>query len=113
MSATATLDKVQHLRHDIGFTEAELAEATGASPRTVRRWTNAGTDPQRAHRDLIDDLSAIVGELQDSLTPKGIRQWLHARNRYLKGKRPIELLAEDRFDEVYEAATAFSDGVYL
>lgn len=113
MSATATLDQVQHLRHEIGLTEAELAEATGASPRTVRRWTNTGTDPQRAHSRQIDDLTAICGELQDSLTPKGIRQWLHARNRYLKGKRPIELLKEERFDEVHKAAVAVRDGVFV
>jgi transcriptional regulator with XRE-family HTH domain len=110
------LERVRHLRHEIGLTETDLATATGASTRTVRRWTHAlDDDLQRGpnYARQIDDLDAIVTELQDSLTPKGIQQWLWARNRYLKGKRPIEVLGEGRFDVVYEAAAAFRDGVYL
>lgn len=55
----------------------------------------------------------IQDELEGSLTAKGICQWMHARNRYLKGERPVDLLARGEGDRVFEAATAFSDGVYL
>jgi transcriptional regulator with XRE-family HTH domain len=110
------LTRVRHLRKDIGLTEADLSDATGASTRTVRRWTHA--DENDLHREpnyarQIDDLNTVVDELHDSLTAKGIRQWLRSRNRYLKGKRPIDLLREGQFDDVYEAAVAFRDGVYL
>jgi hypothetical protein len=106
---------VRYLRSDVGLTETDLADATGASTRTVRRWTNSGEDLQRDpnYAQQIDDLHAVVVELRDSLTAKGIRQWLRSRNRYLKGARPIDLLREGRFDAVYEAAIAFRDGAYL
>jgi len=51
-------------------------------------------------------------ELQDSLTPRGIGQWLRARKRYLKGERPVDQLRKGNFSDVYEAAVAFRDGVH-
>jgi hypothetical protein len=104
---------VRYLRRNTGLTEADLADATGASTRTVRRWTALETDPQNRFVTQIDDLLAIVKMLEDSLTPKGTRQWLRSRNGYLSGARPIDHLREGRFAEVREAAVAFRDGVYL
>lgn len=110
------LAHVRYLRGDVGLTEADLADATGASTRTVRRWTKADeADLERGpnYAQEIDDLYAVVSELRDSLTGKGIRQWLRSRNRYLKGERPIDVLRSGRFQDVYDAAIAFRDGVYL
>lgn len=112
----SALARVRYLRGDIGMTEGELADATGATTRTVRRWTKVDeADLQRGpnYAKEIDDLYAVVSELCESLTGKGIRQWLKARNRYLKGERPIDLLRKGQFQEVYDAAVAFRDGVYL
>ncbi len=114
-AAPNPLRQVQHLRNDLHLTETDLADATGASTRTVRRWSGAQADDLAAPRyaDRIDDLHAVVAELEDSLTAKGIRQWLRARNRSLGGARPIQLLKEGKFEPVYEAACAFRDGEYL
>lgn len=112
----STLARVRYLRGDVGLTETELADATGANPRTVRRWTNSNdADFQRGpnYAQEIDDLYAVVNELRDSLTGRGIRQWLRSRNRYLKGERPIDLLRKGQFQDVYDAAIAFRDGVYV
>lgn len=104
----------QRLRSGVGLTEADLATATGASTRTVRRWLadDAG-GPQARYAARIDDLRIIVDELQDSLTSKGIRQWLHARSRYLQGARPIDSIGKGQFDSVHKAALAFSEGYYI
>jgi hypothetical protein len=51
--------------------------------------------------------------LSDSLTPRGIGQWLHARNRLLGGRRPIEVIAQEDFDSVRSAAEAFIEGSYV
>jgi hypothetical protein len=37
----------------------------------------------------------------------------HAENRLLDGQRPVNLLAEDRIDEVRSAAESFIDGAYV
>ena len=40
-------------------------------------------------------------------------QWLHAKNRLLDGQRPVDLLAEDRYQDVRSAAESFIDGAYV
>jgi transcriptional regulator with XRE-family HTH domain len=107
-------ENVRYLRREIKLSEGDLAEGTGASTRTVRRWAKAQTAARQDTRyeRQIDDLRMIVSELEDSLTAKGIRQWLLARNRYLKGDRPIDLLRDGHFKRVQEAAAAFREGYY-
>jgi transcriptional regulator with XRE-family HTH domain len=105
-------ERVRYLRREMGLTEGDLAAATGAADRTVRRWLSS-TTPQHRHAERLDDLHAVVKELDDSLTAKGVRQWLHGRNRHLDGARPIDCLAKGEFDAVYKAAQAFSRGYYV
>jgi transcriptional regulator with XRE-family HTH domain len=112
-SAGADVDeRVRHLRRDLGLTERDLMAATGAADRTVRRWLT-GTTPQHRHARRLDDLEMVVAELSDSLTAKGVRQWLHGRNRHLDGERPLECLEKGEFDAVFKAAQAFSRGFYV
>ena len=108
-------ENVRYLRRQTKLTESDLADATGASTRTVRRWLKANLRDVREPRftDQIDDLRMIVEELEGSLTAKGIRQWLRARSRYLDGARPIDVLRQGGFDKVREAALAFREGDYI
>ena len=59
------------------------------------------------------ELRDLVLLLSDSLTPRGVGQWLHAKNRLLDGERPVDLLAEDHYEKVRSAAEAFVDGSYV
>src|SRR5215207_178231 len=104
---------VRYLRTTTGLTETDLVDGTGASERTVRRWAHAKSEPQARYQRQIDDLRTIVNALEPTLTSRGIRQWLRARNRYLGDQRPIDLLRGGRFEQVHEAASAFNDGAYL
>jgi hypothetical protein len=61
--------------------------------------------------DWLAQLRDIVLLLSDSLTPRGVGQWLHAKNRVLGGERPIDLLTEERYEEVRGAAEAFTISV--
>jgi hypothetical protein len=99
------------MRREIGLTEADVAAATGADERSVRRWL-VRTRPVR-HERQIDDLRAIVQVLTETLTTDGIRQWLRARNRYLKGEHPLDALARGEYSRVQEAAEAFVEGYFV
>lgn len=107
----SSTDAVRIMRREIGLTEADVAIATGADERSVRRWLG-DTRPIR-HERQIDDLRAIVQLLAETLTAEGIRQWLRARNRYLKGERPLDALARGEYSRVQEAAEAFVEGYFV
>ena len=51
--------------------------------------------------------------LSASLSPGAVADWFAAKNRYLSGECPIDLLAVDQHDRVLEAARAFDEGTYL
>ena len=94
-----------------GVSQRDVAAATHVSDRAVRGWKTGGI--HAASYDRLQDLRDIVLVLADSLTERGVGQWLHARNRLLESARPIDLLSEGRVDEVSQAAHSFVDGAYL
>lgn len=93
-----------------GVTQADVAAVTHVSDRAVRGWRTSNIRPERY--DLLAELRDMALLLSDSLTPRGVGQWLHAKNRLLDGERPIDLLADERFDDVRRAAEALVDGTY-
>ena len=96
----------------LALTADEIATATGADQRTVRRWWNDGSSPTRYRRQL-DDLRAIAEILAQTMREQAIGSWLRTRNRYLGYERPLESLGRGEFDKVREAAFAYVDGIAL
>lgn len=99
-------------RKVLALTADEIATATGADQRTVRRWWHNGSSPTQYRRQL-DDLRAIAEILSVTLKEDAIGSWLRSRNRYLKYERPLEMLGRGEFDEVREAAFAYVEGAAL
>lgn len=60
-------------------------------------WTTAGRTTSPGDRDTAD----LTTPPSEPSLPK---------NRLLDGERPIDMLADERFDEVRRAAEAFVDG---
>jgi hypothetical protein len=101
-------DVVLRLR-DYGLTQASIAKATGATVRSVRNWQETSAiRPQNDER--LRDLREIVLLLRETLTPRGVGQWLSARNRNLGGRRPIDVLSEGGANEIRDAAKAYVEG---
>jgi len=93
------------------LTQAEVGSVTGVSDRAVRAWARSTIRPE--HYDRLAELRDLVVLLSDSLTPRGVGQWLHARNRLLGGERPLDAVVGGGLDEVRRAALAFIDGSYV
>ena len=94
-----------------GVTQVDVAAVTPVSDRAVRGWRTGDIRPDRYGR--LAQLRDLVLLLSDSLTARGVGQWLHAKNRLLAGERPIDLLVEERYGEVRGAAESFIDGTYV
>lgn len=94
-----------------GVTQVDVAAVIQVSDRAVRGWRTGDIRPERY--DRLAQLRDLVLLLSDSLTPRGVGQWLHAKNRLLDGQRPVDLLAKDRDEDVRSAAESFIDGAYV
>lgn len=78
-------------------------------------WTAAGRTTSPGDRDTTDLTTpprepSLPGKTADSSSSGSSRG---IENRPLDGERPIDLLADVRFDEVRRAAEAFVDGTYV
>lgn len=101
------------LKRDLELTDEELARATGAGVRTIRRLLSEDERPKRTRlEERIDDLRTIVEILREAYSAEATRSWLVARNRLLGFDRPIDRLAGGGFAVVRDAAEAFVDGDY-
>ena len=96
---------------DAGLSQVEIAKAVGASLRTVQGWAAGTSTPKGIKAQRLLDLKYLVEELSDRYTEEGIQIWLHARNRNLDGRRPIELLAEGQTDAVVAEVDRITGGM--
>jgi transcriptional regulator with XRE-family HTH domain len=94
-----------------GITQAELAKAVGSGPRAVQNWASGQNTPRGAAVRRLLDVRTVVELLRDSYTDEGIDIWLHARNRNLDMRRPIDLIVEGRIEEVIDQAKWVAGGM--
>jgi hypothetical protein len=101
------------IKREFHLTDEELARATGAGVRTIRRLLSEEERPKRTRlEERIDDLRTIAQILREAYSAEATRSWLMARNRLLGFDRPIDRLGHGDFAAVREAAEAFVDGDY-
>jgi DNA-binding XRE family transcriptional regulator len=96
----------------IGYTQKEIAKAAGASDRSVRNWAATGAI-RPSFNDRIRELFQVSLLLSDTLTWRGVTQWMSARNMLLDNDRPIDLIARDESERVRGAVEAFLEGYYV
>ena len=93
------------LRAQYELTAKDLAEATGAHLRTVRKWEAA--DGQIAIQERfttgLEALETVLEELQDFSLPF-IHTWLRQPKRGLDDLSPREALGQGRWEEVLHQA---------
>jgi hypothetical protein len=96
----------------IGFTQKQIATAAGSSDRSVRNWAATGAI-RPVFNDRIRELFQMSLLLSDTLTWRGVTQWMSARNRLLDNHRPIDLIARDESERVRGAVEGFLAGYYV
>src|SRR5207247_6847081 len=85
-SMATALDRAVEVRDVVaamaGFnlTQTDLARATGASERSVRNWKRTSAI-RPEYEERLREIREVALIMQDSLTPRGVGQWLRARNR--------------------------------
>lgn len=106
----AVYPRIVHETRESGLSAADVARVVGVADRQVRNWAAGASTPRGVTRDRLLELHYVCQQLREVYTGEGAEIWLHGRKRSLGGLRPIDLLAEGRFDEVLDAIERLSAG---
>jgi hypothetical protein len=76
-------------------TRASIADLVGVDRRTLARWAKQSGAPPRRLRIV----ARVVAILRHNWSEDGIVSWFHRPRRDLDGRTPLEVLANDNFDD--------------
>jgi len=89
----------------------DVAQITGATARSVSRWTASKATPRRDAEDRLLELKAVVDLLRSVVRDEPARLWLRSPNPDLDWRKPLELLAEGEYRRVIGSVLAMAEGV--
>jgi transcriptional regulator with XRE-family HTH domain len=96
-----------------GLSGTDVANITDVSKATVSRWKSGSVKPQPSTQLVLSDLYFIVGRLREYYNPHEIRTWLYARHPQLDGARAIDLIVQDRSEDVLRILDRLDADVFL
>lgn len=89
----------------------DVAHITGATQRSVSRWTTAKAAPRRGAEERLLELKAVVDLLRTVLRDEPARFWLRSPNPDLDWRKPLDLIADGEYRRVIGAVLAVAEGV--
>ncbi len=104
---------LDELRDVGGLKGIDIANITHVSKATVSRWKNGTIKPHPRTQFVLSDLHYVVGRLEEYYTPDEIRIWLYARHPQLDGERAIDLISQNRSEEVLRVLERLDAEVYV
>jgi hypothetical protein len=96
-----------------GLSGTDIANIADVSKATVSRWRAGTVKPQPSTQLVLSDLHYIVGRLQEYYTADEIRTWLYARHPQLEGARAIDLINQNKSEEVLRILDRLDAEAYL
>ncbi len=104
---------IADLRHDGGLKGSDIANIADVSTATVSRWSNGRASPHPRTQLVLSDLHYVVQRLGEYYESDDIRMWLYARHPQLAGHRPIDVINDERSEEVLSVLDRLDSGAYL
>ena len=98
--ATAVARKLDSITRSGGIRGRDVAQLLKTTPQTVSRWRTGRSTPRPNSLDRLLRLEWLASQLAQFYTPGDARVWLFSPHRDLEGERPVDLIANDRMDEV-------------
>ena len=98
---TALIEEALLVQRLGDLTGSEIARATGVKDATARAWLSRTRSPSRGKAsERLLELSSIVERLSKVLEARYIAAWLRKPNPGLNHRKPIDLIASGRYEEV-------------
>jgi DNA-binding transcriptional regulator YiaG len=96
-----------------GLSGTDIANIVDVSKATVSRWKAGTVRPQPSTQLVLSDLYFVVGRLGEYYSADEIRTWLYARHPQLDGARAIDLINQNRSEDVLRILDRLDAEVYL
>ena len=112
-TARPVVQFIARLQKNGGLKGTDIANFTGVSKATVSRWGSGRKSPHPKTQLIMSDLSYVVMRLNEYYGEEEVRAWLHARHPQLDGQRAIDLIRDDRTDEVIAILDRLEADAYL
>ncbi|MCP4431254.1 MAG: helix-turn-helix transcriptional regulator [Gammaproteobacteria bacterium] len=113
MSQSAITKTISDIRERGKLTGVDVANITKVSKATVSRWFSGSAVPRPKTELVLSDLRYVVDRLAEFYTPDEIRMWLYSRNDLLNGETAMDLIHQERTDEVLMAIERLDSLTYL
>lgn len=101
------------LRESGGLKGTDIANFTGVSKATVSRWQSGQKSPHPKTQRILSDLSYIILRLSPYYSQDEIRTWLYAIHPQLDAERAIDVIADQRTEEVIALLDRLDADVYI
>ena len=96
-----------------GLRGTDIASFAGVSQATVSRWSSGQKIPHPRTQLFMSDLSYVVMRLGEYYSEADVRAWLYARHPQLDGERAVDLIRNERSEEVLAALDRLDADAYL
>ena len=111
--AKPVVEFLERLQRTGGLKGTDIANFAGVSKATVSRWASGHKSPHPKTQLIMSDLAYVVMRLSGYYTDAEIRAWLYARHPQLGGARAIDLIHDDRSEEVVAILDRLDADAYL
>jgi len=104
---------IEGLKSNGSLSGVDVANIADVSKATVSRWSSGKSIPHPKTQLVLSDLRYVVDRLSEFYSPDETRTWLYARNDLLGGERAIQMVHNNRTDEVLSAIESLGSMDYL
>ena len=112
-AAKPVVQFIARLQEDGGLKGTDIANFTGVSKATVSRWSSGRKSPHPKTQLIMSDLSYVVMRLSEYYSHEEVRAWLYARHPQLEGRRAIDLIHDERTEDVIAILDRLNADAYL
>ena len=112
-AARPVVQFIARLQKDGGLKGTDIANFTGVSKATVSRWGSGQKSPHPKTQLIMSDLSYVVMRLSEYYSHEEVRAWLYARHPQLDGQRAIDLIHDEKTEEVIAVLDRLDADAYI
>jgi transcriptional regulator with XRE-family HTH domain len=113
MSANAVMKTIEDLKDRGKLSGVDVANIADVSKATVSRWSTGKAAPHPRTQLILSDLRYVVDRLDEFYSPDETRTWIISRNELLNGEIAMDLIHQNRTEEVLAAIERLGSLSYL